>query len=382
MRFLTAGESHGPKLLGIIEGLPSGVHICQETIDESLRRRQQGPGRGGRMAIEQDAAIILSGVRGGLTTGAPLALEIENRDWANWREIMAVGAEADFTSRRVSAPRPGHADLTGSLKYRTEVRNILERASARETAMRVAVGNVARQLLAALGVEIRGRVLQVGRVKAQLRDDAEYWARVRASAWSVGDAEAEAEMSRQLEDARREGESLGGIMEVQALNLPPGLGSHAQWDRKLDGRIAQAVLSVQAIKGIEFGLGFEAGKRPGSLVHDPILYEKGKGFRRAGNRAGGIEGGMSNGEPILVRAVMKPIPTLYKPLPTVDLETKAAVEASVERSDVCAVPAALVVLENVLAWTLAEAVLEKFSSDSFSELEKDWQDYIRYLAAQ
>ncbi|KGK86359.1 chorismate synthase [Desulfosporosinus sp. HMP52] len=379
MRFLTAGESHGQKLVGIIEGLPAGMKISKAYIDKALGKRQQGPGRGGRMTIEQDEVQLVSGVRGGLSTGAPIALEILNRDWENWEKIMTWRDEADFESRKVLTPRPGHADLTGSLKYRTEVRNILERASARETAMRVATGNIARQMLDSLGVEIRGHVRGVGGVHAKFTDEADYWQRVEQSEWSVGDPEAEEQMDKQLILAREQGESLGGILEVQVHHLPAGLGSHVQWDRKLDGKIAQAVLSVQAIKGISFGLGFEAGDRMGSKVHDPICYAVGKGFSRASNNAGGIEGGMTNGEPIILQAVMKPIPTLYQPLETVHLDTKEVVKASVERSDVCAVPAALVVLEHVVAWVIAEAVLDKFSADSYIELENAWQEYQAYL---
>ena len=379
MRFLTAGESHGQKLVGIIEGLPSGMKISKDSVDEALRQRQQGPGRGGRMAIEQDEIQLISGVRGGLSTGAPVALEILNRDWENWAGIMAWGEEADLESRKVMTPRPGHADLTGALKYRTEVRNILERASARETAMRVAIGSIARQGLSALGVEIRGHVLAVGGVHAEYTDQREFWQRVKQSEWSVGDPVAEQRMAEQLIRVREQGESLGGLLEVQVLNVPAGLGSHVQWDRKLDGKLAQAVLSVQAMKGISFGLGFEAGKRLGSLVHDPIYYRQGQGFKRVSNNAGGIEGGMSNGEPIILQAVMKPIPTLYQPLDTVHLETKEVVKASVERSDVCAVPAALVVLEHVVAWVIAEAVLEKFPADSFIELQTAWETYQAYL---
>lgn len=379
MRFLTAGESHGQKLVGIIEGLPSGMKISKDQVDEALSKRQRGPGRGGRMAIEQDEIHFVSGVRGGLSTGAPVALEILNRDWDNWAGIMAWGEEADLESRKVMMPRPGHADLTGALKYRTEVRNILERASARETAMRVAIGSIVRQGLSALGVEIRGHVLAVGGVHAEFTDKREYWQRVQQSVWSVGDPVAEQRMGERLLVAREQGESLGGLLEVQVLNVPAGLGSHVQWDRKLDGKLAQAVLSVQAMKGISFGLGFEAGERMGSLVHDPIYYRQGEGFRRASNNAGGIEGGMSNGEPIILQAVMKPIPTLYQPLDTVHLATKAVVKASVERSDVCAVPAALVVLEHVVAWVIAEAVLEKFPADSFIELQTAWEDYKRNL---
>lgn len=379
MRFLTAGESHGQKLVGIIEGLPSGMKISKARVDEALRQRQQGPGRGGRMAIELDEVFFISGVRGGLSTGAPVALEILNRDWENWAGIMAWGEDADLESRRVMTPRPGHADLTGALKYHTEVRNILERASARETAMRVAIGSIVRQGLSALGVEIRGHVLAVGGVHAEYTDEREYWQRVRLSEWSVGDPIAEQKMGERLLLAREQGESLGGLLEVQVHNVPAGLGSHVQWDRKLDGKLAQAVLSVQAMKGVSFGLGFEAGERMGSLVHDPITYRQGQGFARASNHAGGIEGGMSNGEPIILQAVMKPIPTLYKPLDTVHLETKEVVKASVERSDVCAVPAALIVLEHVVAWVIAEAVFEKFPADSFIELQTAWEAYQAYL---
>ena len=379
MRFLTAGESHGQKLVGIIEGLPSGVKISKEQVDKALRKRQQGPGRGGRMAIEQDEVQLVSGVRGGLSTGAPIALEILNRDWENWEKIMTWREEADLESRRVMTPRPGHADLSGALKYRTEVRNILERASARETAMRVAIGSIARQMLTTLGVEIKGHVLAVGGVHAKCTDEGDYWQRVRQSEWSVGDPFAEQQMGERLILAREQGESLGGLLEVQVHHVPVGLGSHVQWDRKLDGKIAQAVLSVQAMKGISFGLGFEAADRVGSKVHDQICYKKGQGFGRASNHAGGIEGGMSNGEPIILQAVMKPIPTLYQPLNTVHLVTKEVVKASVERSDICAVPAALVVLEHVVAWVIAEAVLEKFTADSFSELQTAWEEYEKNL---
>jgi len=382
MRYLTAGESHGPKLVGILEGVPSGAKIEKEKIDKALQERQKGPGRGGRMKIEKDQVNILSGLRGGLTTGAPIALEIINRDWANWEKIMAWGPEADLESRKVTAPRPGHADLTGYLKYRTEVRNVLERASARETAMRVAIGNIALQMLDALGVEVRGQVLTVGKVRLNYEDTPEHWQRVEASEWKVGDPQGEEALYAQLKEAQNKGESLGGILQIQVHNLPPGLGSYAQWDRKLDGRLAQAVLSVQAIKGVAFGLGFKAGESFGSEVHDPIGYTQGRGYYRFRNNAGGIEGGMTNGEPIILEAVMKPIPTLYNPLLTVDVETKEVKEASVERSDVCAVPAALVVLKHVVAYEILQAVLEKFPADTWEELLKAWQDYKRYVSEQ
>lgn len=381
MRFLTAGESHGPKLLGIIEGLPAGLTISKEIIDEALRKRQKGPGRGGRMQIETDQVNFLSGLRGGLTTGAPLAMEIVNRDWANWEKIMAWGKEADLESRKVLTPRPGHADLTGSIKYRTEVRNILERASARETAMRVAIGSVAMQLLNHLGIEVKGQVMSIGGVKARTLEDKDYWQRVENSEWAVADPEAEQKMWHRLEEARQKGESLGGVVQIQVHNVPVGLGSHVQWDRKLDGKLAQAVLSVQAMKGVSFGLGFEAADRMGSEVHDPIQYSELTGYSHVSNNAGGIEGGMSNGEPIVLQAVMKPIPTLYSPLATVHMESKEVVQASVERSDICAVPAAKVVLEHVVAWTIAVEILDKFPSDTYFELQKSWQDYRDYLKA-
>lgn len=382
LRYLTAGESHGPKLTGIVEGLPAGLILSKQEIDRALQERQKGPGRGGRMKIEQDKVLITAGVRGELTTGAPVALEVINRDWTNWEKVMTPEKDVDWDSKKVIAPRPGHADLTGSLKYHTEIRNVLERASARETVMRVAVGSIARQLLETLGIKIKGHVVAVGAVQLEWRNTEQEWQRVSESEWKVGDQEGEQRLFEQLEEAKRSGESLGGILEIQVLNLPAGLGSYVQWDRKLDGRLAQAVLSVQAMKGVSFGLGFEAARRFGSEVHDPIMYEHGQGYGRIGNNAGGIEGGMTNGEPVVLQAAMKPIPTLYHPLQTVNLETKEEVKASIERSDVCAVPAALVVLENVVAWEIAQAVLEKFPSDTVQDLKKGFEDYRQYLKSQ
>lgn len=382
LRYLTAGESHGPKLTGIVEGLPAGLILSKQEINRALQERQKGPGRGGRMRIEQDKVLITAGVRGELTTGAPVALEVINRDWTNWEKVMTPEKDVDWDSKKVIAPRPGHADLTGSLKYHTEIRNVLERASARETAMRVAVGNIARQLLETLGIKIRGRVVAVGAVQLEWGNTEQEWQRVSESEWKVGDQEGEQRLFEQLEEAKRSGESLGGILEIQVLNLTAGLGSYVQWDRKLDGRLAQAVLSVQAMKGVSFGLGFEAARRFGSEVHDPIMYKHGEGYGRIGNNAGGIEGGMTNGEPVVLQAAMKPIPTLYHPLQTVNLETKEEVKASIERSDVCAVPAALVVLENVVAWEIAQAVLEKFPSDTVQDLKKGFEDYRQYLKSQ
>lgn len=379
LRYLSAGESHGPKLTGIVEGLPSGLKLSKVEIDRALQARQKGPGRGGRMQIETDEVMITAGVRGELTTGAPVAMEILNRDWANWEKVMSPGKEVDWESRKVLAPRPGHADLTGALKYRTEIRNVLERASARETAMRVAVGNIGRQLLTSLGVQIRGRVISVGPVELEWKNTEQEWEYVAQSEWKVGDPVGEHRLFAVLEEARQKGESLGGVLEIQVLNLPAGFGSYTQWDRKLDGRLAQAVLSVQAMKGVSFGLGFEAAKRFGSEVHDPIVYYPEAGFGRTRNHAGGIEGGMSNGETIILQVAMKPIPTLYQPLKTVNLDTKEEVQASIERSDICAVPAALMVLEHVTAWEIAQSILEKFPSDTMRELEKAWLEYQEYL---
>lgn len=382
LRYLTAGESHGPKLSGIVEGLPSGLTLSKLEVDRALQDRQKGPGRGGRMKIEQDEVQFTAGVRGELTTGAPIALEVRNRDWSNWERVMTPEKDVDWDSKKVSAPRPGHADLTGALKYRMEIRNVLERASARETAMRVAVGSLSRQLLTELGVQIRGRVVSVGAVDLHWENTEQEWDRVAQSEWKVGDVDGEQRLNDQLSEARKLGESLGGILEIQVLNLPAGLGSYVQWDRKLDGRLAHAILSVQAMKGVSFGLGFEAAKRFGSEVHDPIVYLSGEGYQRTRNNAGGIEGGMTNGEPVIVQAAMKPIPTLYHPLKTVNLETKEEVEASIERSDICAVPAALVVLEHVIAWEIAQAILEKFPADTLPELKRAWQEYHEYLRAQ
>ncbi len=334
------------------------------------------------MKIEQDEVKILSGIRGGLTLGSPIALMVENRDWANWESIMSPAPGAELEDRKITSPRPGHADLTGAIKYRQEdIRNILERASARETAMRVAAGSVARELLRVLGVEINGHVLNIGgvQVEKEMEKDSGFWAVVEESPVSCGDPGTGSRMIEAIDEAKAKGESLGGIFEVIVTGLPPGLGSHVQWDRKLDGRLAQAVLSIQAIKGVEFGLGFKAGSRPGSQVHDEISYSGHRGYFHLTNRAGGIEGGMTNGEPLLIRAVMKPIPTLYSPLGSVDMLSKAQVRASVERSDICAVPAAAVVAEAAIAWELACAFLDKFPADHLDDLISGVNTYREYV---
>ncbi len=373
MRYLTAGESHGSQLTVIIDGLPSHLPFSKEKINFQLQRRQKGYGRGRRMQIENDEVQIVSGVRFGKTTGAPVTLVIENKDWKHWKKIMSAEPDPeDEEKRRIARPRPGHADLNGALKYdHRDMRNVLERSSARETAARVAVGAVARLILESCQIRVAGHVLRIGEVEAQRLDGLsmeEIIQRSEESPVRCLDKKAAEEMMKLIDWAKKEGDSLGGIVEVMVEGVPVGLGSHVQWDRKLDGRIAQAVLSINAFKGVEFGIGFEAGKRVGSKVHDEIAWSKERGFYRLSNRLGGFEGGMTTGEPIVVRGVMKPIPTLYKPLKSVDIDRKEEFEASIERSDSCAVPAASVVMENVVAWEIAKALLEKFPADTMDEL--------------
>lgn len=376
MRYLTAGESHGPQLTLIIEGLPSQMPFSKEKVDQQLVRRQKGYGRGRRMQIESDETQILSGIRFGKTTGAPVTLAIENKDWKKWTEIMGVHPEEEKAAkRRVSRPRPGHADLNGAIKYKhRDMRDVLERSSARETAARVAVGAVVRQLLEYCGIRLAGHVVQIGSVGTRRLAGwtaTEIAERSEASPVRCLDPEAEKEMIRCIDEAKQEGDSLGGVVEVVVENVPVGLGSHVHWDRKLDARLVQAIVSINAFKGAEIGIGFEAGKLKGSQVHDEILWSEEKGFYRGSNRLGGFEGGMTNGEAIVVRGVMKPIPTLYKPLRSVDLDSKEPFAASIERSDNCAVPAASVVAENVVAWEIAQALLETFSSDTAEDLLRE-----------
>jgi chorismate synthase len=386
MRYLAAGESHGPQLTAIIEGLPSGVSLDIAGIDHQLARRQMGYGRGDRMKIEKDRVDLLSGVRWGKTLGSPVTLAVKNRDWENWLEKMSPLAEHDGMAEAVTRPRPGHADLAGAMKYaHRDVRNILERSSARETAVRVAVGAVARQFLSALGVSIGGYVSELGGVVAKppVACYQELWEQAARSELFCCDPAAEEEIKRLIDHTKAAGDTLGGVVEVQVLGLPPGLGSHVQWDRKLDARLAMALMSIQAIKGVEIGLGFEVARLPGSKVHDEIMYdpaalEQGAAtaYVRPTNNAGGLEGGMTNGEPLVLRAAMKPIPTLYTPLRSVDLETHQPYEASVERSDTCAVPAALVVAEAVVAIELAVAMQEKFGGDSLDEMRRNMDSYL------
>lgn len=343
LRFLTAGESHGPCLTAIVEGLPAGLLLDEAKINQQMGRRQEGFGRGGRMKIERDQAEILSGLRFGQTIGSPVTLRVTNADWVNWEAKMAAFGEVKGPA--VTAPRPGHADLAGCQKYdRTDARDILERASARETAARVAVGALCRQLLEVCGISVASRVLSVG---------------------GASDASAQEAL---IAAAKAAGDTLGGCFEVTATGLMPGLGSHIQWDRRLDGQIAAAIVSIPAIKGIEFGAGFRSGELPGSQVHDEIFYNELQGYVRQTNRAGGIEGGMTNGEPLVLRAVMKPIPTLTRPLHSVDMLSHQPVLANSERSDVCAVSAAACVAEAMLCIVLATALLEKFGGDAMTQL--------------
>lgn len=386
LRYLTAGETHGPQLTAIIEGLPSNLELDFEALNFQLQRRQKGHGRGRRMQIETDTAQIVGGVRHGRTTGAPVALVVENKDWKHWTTVMNVEPieGGDEAKRRVHRPRPGHADLNGGLKYNLkDLRNVLERSSARETAARVAVGAVARQLLDKFGIKVAGHVVSIGDVvaKAPNLPIDELIEQTEASPVRVVDKDAEQKMMDLIDKMKTDGDTIGGIVECIVEGLPVGLGSHVQWDRKLDGRIAQAVVSINAFKGVEVGIGFEAGRIPGSQVHDPIMHSADKGFYRASNNAGGFEGGMTTGEPIVVRGVMKPIPTLYKPLASVDIDTKEPFTAQVERSDACAVPAASVVMEHVVAWEVAKAFIEKFGGDSMEEIEANVRHYFSQLEA-
>ena len=371
---MTAGESHGPSLTAILEGIPAGLSLKLENINRDLARRQKGYGRGGRMKIEMDTVRILSGVRFGETLGAPITLSVENRDWQNWQERMAAFGEVH--GEKVTAARPGHADLTGVRKYaREDIRDILERASARETAMRVAVGAVAKELLFALGVTVESAVLDIGGVAADAAKRETGAAHKAASELNCFDAEAEERMKEKIRAAKEAGDTLGGIFEVRITGAPLGLGSHIQWDRRLDARFAAAMMSIQAIKGVEIGAGFGYAALPGSEAHDEMFLGENDSVVRRTNRAGGLEGGMTNGEDIVIRAVMKPIPTLMKPLHSVDIEKKAPVLASKERSDVCAVPAASVVGEAMAAFVLAEAFIEKFDSDNMRDMKADVAAY-------
>jgi chorismate synthase len=370
LRLTTAGESHGPGLTCIVEGLPAGLRLVADDLDRDLARRQLGHGRGGRMKIERDAAVVTAGLRHGRTLGSPVALQVANRDYANWEERMSpwpVEAQVD----EVHLPRPGHADLVGTMKFKhSDVRNVLERASARETAARVAGGGLAKAFLRALGVEVRSHVVRIGSVAAPERDDLalEDFEGVDESPVRCLDAEAGAAMVEEINRLRKANESLGGVFEVRAFGLVPGLGSHVSWDERLDGRLAQAILSIHAMKGVSVGPGFEMAARPGSEVHDEIFWSAERGFHRETNRAGGVEGGMTTGEPLVVVAAMKPLPTLTKPLRSVDLATREPAPALRERTDSTTVPAAGVVGEAMVALVLADAYRRKFGGDHIDDV--------------
>jgi chorismate synthase len=388
IRFTTAGESHGKALVAILEGIPAGLALSREEVNRELERRMGGYGRGARMKIEADRVAFVSGVRAGQTLGSPIALEISNRDWENWSDIMSPDPDpprADGRRRRVTRPRPGHADLVGVLKYdRADARDILERASARETAARVACGAVCRQLLAVFGVEIGCHVVELGSVRARVPvplptplNEASDRSETRCL-----DPDATEAMKREIDAAKKAGDTLGGVVEVFARGVVIGLGSHVSWDRKLDGRLAAALMSIPAVKGVEIGMGFEGARRPGSEVHDEI--ERGGGPRTGGvqrrtNRAGGLEGGMTTGEPIVVRVAKKPISTLMKPLNTVDLETGKPAKAQSERSDVTAAPALGVIAEAMVALVLADATVEKFGGDTVADMRRAFDAYLQRI---
>ena len=390
-RFLTAGESHGPALTAVIEGVPAGLPITAEPINLQLKRRQGGYGRGARQKIESDTVEILSGIRFGLALGSPLTLVVRNRDWANWTVKMSVEPLPEGQAPPpITVPRPGHADYTGMMKYgHDDLRNTLERSSARNTATLVAVGAVARILLAEFGVSVASHVVNIGGIKVNtdhidLRRIAEL---SEDSPVRVADPEAEARIIAAIDEAKYRGDTLGGTFEVVVLDLPVGLGSYSQWDTRIDGKLAQALMAIQAIKGVEIGIGFGAADVPGSQVHDPFFYDDASGgtdarFRRGSNNAGGTEGGITNGEPLVIRAVMKPIATLMKQLPSVNLETKEGVPAFAERSDVCAVPAAAVVGEAMVALVLAQEMCLKFGGDSLAEMRANFDAYQRTVAGR
>ena len=392
LRLTTAGESHGPALLCTLDGMPAGIPLRADDINAELFRRQQGYGRGRRMQIERDEIEFLSGVRAGETLGSPIALLIRNKDWKNWVEIMDPAPRAEdadgLRGRSVTRPRPGHADLTGILKYdRDDARDILERASARETTARVAGAAVARVLLKAFDISVGSHLVHLGGIDAasiELPEDLN--AAADRSPVRTLDADAEARMIARIDAAKADGNTLGGICEVVARGVPVGLGSHVSWDRKLDGRIGQAMLSIPAVKGVEIGIGFDAARRTGAEVHDEIAMAPGRtiagNVRRTSNRAGGLDGGMTNGEPVIVRVAMKPISTLMKPLQTIDTTTSGVAAAVVERSDVTAVPAMGVIAEAMLALVLADALIEKFGGDSLGEMRRNYDAYLAHVASR
>ena len=389
VRYLTAGESHGPQLTAIIEGLPAGLNITSDMINRDLKRRQGGHGRGRRMQIEKDTVDITSGVRHGKTIGSPVALVVHNDDWKHWTHVMGIEplseeVNPEDVKRQITRPRPGHADLVGGMKYgHRDLRNVLERSSARETTVRVAVGSVAKQVLAEMGIRIVSHVTEIGGVKANPQSIEGLSIQkirelVEADPVYCIDPVASKEMMKAIDEAIENGDSIGGIVEVIVEGVPAGIGSYVHYDRKLDAKLAMAMMSINAFKGVEIGLGFEMARKPGSQVHDEIMWNEDNGYTRRTNRLGGLEGGMSTGMPIVIRGVMKPIPTLYKPLQSVDIETKEPFKASIERSDSCAVPAASIVAEHVVAWEIAAAILDQFHSDQMPKLIESINEHRLY----
>ena len=385
MRYLTAGESHGPSLTAIVEGVPAGLSLSPADIDQELKRRQGGYGRGARMSIESDRVVISSGVRHGKTTGSPITLTVINKDHQKWTDIMAIeDIEASFKSkRRVKHPRPGHADLVGGIKYRfDDLRNALERSSARETTMRVAVGAIAKRILTELGITIFNHVLVFGGIPIEIPKKISLSAMkeaARQSELSIINPHQEVEIKTYIDTIKKEGDTIGGTIETIVQGVPAGLGSYVQWDRKLDAKLAQAVLSINAFKGVEFGLGFDMASLKGSQVMDPIIWDADEGYGRQTNHLGGFEGGMTTGQPLVVKGIMKPIPTLYKPLMSIDIDSHEPYKATVERSDPTALPAAGVIMENVIATVLVQEILATFSSDTMLDLEKAFSDYRSYV---
>ena len=389
LRYLNGGESHGKYLLAVLEGVPAGLALRSDHVNQDLARRQKGYGRGGRMRVEEDRVEFACGVRKGITLGNPIGLMIANKDWENWREVMAVEPGPVPPEKVVTRPRPGHADLVGAIKYgHRDIRNVLEKASARETAIRVAVGGVAKVLLAEFGMRVISYTTEIGGVTAKRCEDPREadllaaYERAETSDVRSPDPEAGVRMVERIRAAKHKGDTLGGVFEVVVTNPPIGLGSYAQWDRRLSARLAMAAMSIQAMKGVEIGMGFEAARRFGSEVHDDIYYEQDdKRFIRKTNNAGGLEGGITNGEPIVLRVAMKPISTLYSPKKSVDIQTKEPFDATVERSDICTVPAAGVVGEAVIAFEMANAMIEKFGGDSMEEMKRNYDAYQAYVKA-
>ncbi len=384
LRFLTAGESHGPELVAVIEGAPAGFAIDLALLNQDLARRQKGYGRGGRMAIERDEVRVVSGIRFGRTLGSPVTLVVENRDFKNWEKRMSVDPRDRGEAKVVTRPRPGHADLAGVLKYNLEdIRDVLERASARETTARVAVGAFAKQLLAPFSIGVLGYVVAIGSTAVQAASEIDLLELARVTEESpvrVADPAAERAIIAEIDECKKTGDTLGGIVEVIATGLPTGLGSHVQWDRKLDGRIGHALMSLQAVKGVEFGMGFGAARIRGSQLHDEIGYDAAaRRFTRHSNNSGGTEGGMSTGEPLRVRVAFKPLSTLMRPLRSADIKTKAEAAGTIERSDVCAIPAAAVIAEAVVAYEVASAFLDKFGGDSLAEITRNYTGYLKQV---